>query len=114
MTMSDEWRIFLSYRREDGLHIAEWLHRRLNGTALRDDRSVRLRTYYDRAAPSAGDFRTILRPYLKSSKAFVFVATPLASQRRSSTDFLFDELDWWTTKRRTPPIVIESFRRTNQ
>jgi hypothetical protein len=102
------WNLFLSYRREDGEQTAEWLYEALSRGEFegREGQVFRLQPYFDKAAPSIGDFRGVLRPHLASSRAFLLVCTPGAARRRETIDFLWDEIDWWVGRRRTAPILV--------
>ena len=66
----ENWRVFLSYRRNDTSDIAEWLYARLKHLEVsgKSDVSIRLDPYLDRAAPSVGDFRQVLIPYPVQSR----------------------------------------------
>ena len=103
-------RVFICYRREDGMQAAEWLYERLHSQFIegRDGATFQLDVYFDRSAPSVEDFRKVLQPHLELSHAFLLLCTPRAAQRRSGRDWMYDEIDWWLEQRKTAPILVET------
>ena len=104
--------LFIAYRQgtDEGDACASWLHDNLDGTPiqLNDERLVTVRIYWDRDAPAIPDWRAQWRMALKTCRALILVCSTGTRERRQPQDWLFDEIDWWLSHRRTAPLLIDT------
>jgi WD40 repeat protein len=102
--------LFIAYRRgaDDGDAAAQWLNERLRGrqVALDNHRTAVVKTYYDQRAPAIHDWTQKWKGDLRTARAMIFVASPGTAARRHGTDWLYDEIAWWTRNRRIAPMLL--------
>ena len=103
--MSREVPVFLCYRQEDGLDVANLLYDLLHNTQLPDGSEIDL--YFDRATTPVGDWTRIHLPFLKLAEAMVVIVTPGSRAKLRGKDWVEMELDWWVANRDTSPIVVD-------
>ena len=104
--------LFIAYRQghDEGDACAAWLHDNLEGSAIRfnDERLASIKIYWDRDAPAISDWRVQWRTALKTCRGLILVCTPGTRERRQPHDWLFEELDWWLSHRRTAPLLVDA------
>jgi hypothetical protein len=105
--------VFLCYRRTDGAWHAEWSYNLLKGQLINLDPSspAQIEPYYDVTAPAIADWRKYHLPSLQRAKALILVCTPGIATDLSKPgydDWVYREIRWWLTNRRTAPIVIDA------
>ena len=102
--------IFIAYRRglDEGSPCAQWLNQSLKGRGLTLDagRQTEIQTYFDQRAPAIHDWTQKWKGDLRTARAMILVCSKGTGVRRSRTDWLYDEIEWWVKTRRTAPILI--------
>lgn len=107
------WPIFISYRRSDATReVAVWLKDELERDNIEatTGQIFNLDVFVDAAEAHQSDFQANLVPHLQHSRALILLADHGACMRRAATtaDYLYEELDWWASRRRkTPPILLQ-------
>jgi WD40 repeat protein len=109
---SNVWPIFVSYRRNTATRkIALWLKDELEREMIEatTGQLFSLDAFVDIAEAHQADFQANLVPHLQHSRALIVLAEKGAAGRKvkGTTDYLYDELDWWAAQRKTPPIILQ-------
>jgi WD40 repeat protein len=105
-------RLFIAYRQgaTEGDACALWLHRKLSGASLESDGegTAKLETYLDVRSPALGNWTEKWLGDLKTARALVLVCTPGVVDRRSDSDWLYREINWWVRNRKVAPILVDA------
>jgi tetratricopeptide (TPR) repeat protein len=118
MTGNSSPLVFLAYRKRDGARVARWLDAHLNKRPLSSvsqtdataNQSV-IEVFFDERNPTTDDFAKYNQPALHAAGAMILVCTPGVAADLSEAhrpDWLYEELNWWTANRCTPPILIDT------
>jgi hypothetical protein len=104
--------VFIAYRAgpDEGDACASWLHENLEGVDVSSAQgaSSKVVVYWAGDAAAIDDWRMQWRTALKACHAMVLVCTPGTRRAREGQDWLFEEINWWTSTRRTAPILINA------
>ena len=102
--------IFIAYRRgsEEGDPVANWLneHLKYRQLTLDPEHKTTIATYFDQHAPAIHDWTQKWKGDLRTARAMILVASPGSATRRPGTDWLYDEIEWWISHRRTAPLLV--------
>ena len=106
--------VFIAYRQGssdelEGDEAAEWLYENLQDRTIAiDGKQLRLKTYWDKAAPAVGDWHAPWKGDLQTARAFVLVTSNSTDARKEGRDYLFGEVEWWLVHREVAPIIINA------